>query len=105
VPEGALAPELVRVQVSSGSSGVDLSAIDVSAAALRLYPRSGNSTKPIVWALTLESATPTLLVASHQFQSGDTEGKRGIYNAYVYMTPGAGGQLRAKCGLFEITAL
>ena len=31
--------------------------------------------------------------------------QRGIYNAYVYMTPGAGGQLRAKCGLFEITAL
>lgn len=80
VYQGAVAPEVYQLDITPGSSGIDLST--VSAAVLKVHLPDGTDT---TWSVVMSNKTTTTLTLKHTFINTDTA-QTGIYVIYASLT-------------------
>lgn len=81
---GAVAPEAYVLDLTPGTTGVDLST--VSASLLRVQDPDGNET---TWSVVASNITATTLTLTHDFISTDLD-RPGLYVIYAELTVPAG---------------
>lgn len=80
---GAVAPEAIALDITTGESGLDLST--VSAATMHVLHEDGTTA---VWACTVSNATPTSCRVTHAFQVGDVTKREKIVVVPYLTVPG-----------------
>lgn len=78
--QGAVAPEVYRLDVKPGTSAVDLSTVSV--ASLKVRRPDGTTTS---WSVAMSLQTATTLRLEHTFASGETD-QLGNYGVYAELT-------------------
>lgn len=83
---GAVAPESYTLDVTPGSSGVDLST--VTAASFKVLKSDGSTA---TWTATRSNQTATTLTLAYQFSAGGADvSVAGVYSIYASLTIPAG---------------
>jgi len=92
---GAVAPESLRVNITAGTSGVDLST--VTAATIELRKPGGAA---VTWTTILSNQTSSTLTATRAFVAGDVDAA-GAWRFLVRLTV-PGGSVRTAPARFDV---
>jgi hypothetical protein len=92
---GAVAPESLRVVISSGVSGVDLS---LATGVVLVVTKKGEYVRQ-QWAASIVEQVQDRIVVNHIFQQGEVD-VRGLYIVVAVVTTPSG-DVRVRCGNFQ----